>query len=164
MNKAFLLSGVLFSVLGTVLVLGAYSLFNKYSMSGSHHFDQLHRDWPFPSSMLELNEGDSVAVGISVNGEGEGTLYIANTAGSGEKIALSELGNLTAYYHVQTSSQYWCIIDVPSVSTQREFNLTWNIEVTTRAPNLLFQLTGGILLLASAVTIPVAFLYKNKIR
>jgi len=164
MRKALLLSGHLLLVLGSVLLVGAYLVFNKYSISGSKHFN--YRDtWILPEidlSSLELSEGDTVTVEISVSGIGNGTLFIANTPPNRQRLPLSELGNRTVYYYIPSDNLYYFYTVVDWVSPPRGVDLTLNVEVTRKAPDPIFPLLGGIILLAGAVTISIAFLYKNR--
>ena len=163
MKKIFLLSGVLLFVLGSAVVLGAYFLFNQYSLSGSNHFKSTGV-WQFPSSPLELSQGDKVTVKISMNESQSATLSIKNTGGTQAFNNGRTWGNITAYYYVQANDLYFCSIYVSSVSFPRGLDVTYYIEVVGSSPNLLFLLIGVIVLLGGAVTIPIAFLYKNKIR
>jgi len=161
MKKVFLLTGILLFVLGSALVLGAYFVFNKYSLSDSRDFGALFQgSWGFPNSPLELSEGDIVAIQISININRDVQFRIETTGG---QAVFSDSGrNFTAYYYVQTHDLYFMNIRLGS-GTVAPCRVNYFLEVTGKAPNQLFLLIGIIVLLAGAVTIPIAFLYKNKI-
>lgn len=160
MNKVFLLAGVSLFIIGSVLFPGAYFIFNQYSVSGSHSFQQ-YLNWQFPETPLELGEGDKVTVKILRIGSFNGKLYIKSTNG-GQVLLSNSISNTTLYYYVQTNDFYYFYIDIDSWSSGSVHSVTLNTIVVSKAPNLLFLLIGIIVLLAGAVTIPVAFLYKNK--
>lgn len=162
MNRALLLTGVLLFVLGCGLVLGSYFIFNKYSLSDSRDFAAgSSGSWTFPNSPLELSEGDIVTVQISINIDRDVELSIANTGGT---VVFTKTGrNFTAYYYAQTHDLYFMSTRLRS-GTVAPSHISYFLEVTGKAPNQLFLLIGIIILLAGAVTIPVAFLYKNKTR
>lgn len=163
MKKAFLLIGILLFVLGSALVLGAYFLFNQYSLSGSNHFKNTGT-WQFPSSPLELSQGDKVTVTISMNESQSSTLSIKNTGGTQVFSSTRTSGNKTAYYYVQANDFYFCSLYVSSISGTRGLDVTYYIEVVRNSPHFFFLVIGIIVLLAGAVTVPIAFLYKNKTR
>jgi len=170
MKKILLLSTFLLFIIGSVLFLGAYFIFNRYSMSGSNYIKITSNTWRFPENPLELGEGDKVIVHIIMTGGrsgGKANLYFESTAGKKDSIGQGD--NSTLYYYVQTNGLYYCRVEVPYESFQQTGQYTWlgltvnlNIEVVSKAPNLLFLILGIIVLLAGAVTIPVVFLYKTK--
>jgi uncharacterized protein YneR len=169
MKKVILLFGVLLFSIGSVLFIGAYFIFNKYSVSGSHYIEITSNAWQFPESPLELAEGDKVIVYTSMIGgtaSGKAIFYIVSSAG--EKDDIGQGGNSTLYYYVQKNGLYYCRVEVPYGSFQRTGAFTWqgltvnlNIEVVSKAPNLLFLLIGITLLLAGAITILSVFLYRK---
>jgi len=162
MKKILLLSTFLLFIVGSVLFLGAYFIFNQYSVSGSHSFQYYHETWQFPETPLELGEGDKITVKTSKVGNFDGHLFIINT--NGKQVLLRDIiSNSSIYYYIQTNDFYYFYIDIFNWSPgSGPHSVTLNITVVSRAPNLLFLLIGIIVLLAGAVTIPVVFLYKTK--
>jgi hypothetical protein len=162
MKKAFLLSAVLLFIIGSVLFLSAYFFFNQYSIIDSHNFSWINENWQSPSTPIELHEGDKITIKTSKIGRFDGDLFIVGT--NGKRVLLSNgIGNGSVYYYVQEDDFYYCYIDLDSWTAHPEpHTITLNITVVSKAPNLLFLLIGVIVLLAGAVTIPVAFLRKSK--
>jgi hypothetical protein len=161
MKKALLLTGVLLFVLGAALVLGSYFLFNKYSLSDSRDFGAVFysANWEFPDNPLELGEGDIVAAQISINIDRDLQFRIENTGGT---VVFTKSGqNFTAYYYVQTHDLYIMNLRLGSGSVA-PCRVSYFLEVTRKAPNQFLLLVGIIVLLAGAVTVPIAFLNKDK--
>lgn len=161
MNKALLLSGIVLFILGSSLVLGSQFVENKYSYSESKDLSSpSYGTWGFPNSPLELNEGDIVTVGVSMNRSRAAVFHIDTSAG--EKVFEEYVtGNFTAYYYVKANDLYSCYLTL-SHSEWASLHMNYKLEITKPAPNPLFPLIGAIVLLAGIVTIPVAFLYRRK--
>jgi hypothetical protein len=98
---------------------------------------------------------------VSTNAWGSAHLYVESSDGS--KVSLGDVGTYDMrvfYYYVQKSDFYYCLLHITSYSQQQGLTAVLNIEVTKNTPNLLFLFIGIIVLLAGAVTVPCAFLYK----
>lgn len=163
MKKILLLSTFLLFIVGSVLFLGAYFIFNQYSLHDSHNFQYINETWQSPQTPLELNEGDKVIVKIAKLGNFNGNLYIMTTSGKRVLLSDSISNGGSSYYYVQANDFYYYFIDLDSWSSSSEAkSLDLFITVVSKSPNLLFLLIGIIVLLAGAVTIPVVFLYKTK--
>lgn len=172
MKRAFLLSGILLFIIGSVVVLGAYFFLNQYSASGVHLFRaegpaQAGQTWQMPEEPFELNEGDKLTVRISVIDGGSVSVFIKGTGGKQSQIGSAIDSNMTVYYYAQTNDLYFCSVvaqdyvhTAPYVT--KDMTVTLNIEVVRNAPNLLFLVMGVIVLLAGAVTVPTAVLYRSK--
>jgi hypothetical protein len=174
MNKVLLLFGISLFIIGSVLFLGAYFVFNRYSTSGSNvigiNIFSTNTEWQFPKMPFELAKGDQIIVSISLIGgapDAIADLYLAGT--SGNTYSMGQGGNSTFYYYVQTNDLYYCRMEIPDTSFNQTGSFTWskitatmNIEVVSNNPNMFFLLIGVIVLLAGAVSIPVAFLYRSK--
>jgi len=162
MKKLVLLAGVFLFVIGSGLILGAYFVFNQYSMIVSHEFEPYAGEtWQFPKTPVELGEGDKVIAKMSKAGDWDGSLHAMAT--SGENVVLSNtISDTTVYYYVPASDFYYYLIHVgywgPGSGV---YEVALNIMVVSKAPNLMFLLIGLIVLLAGAATTPIAFLYKN---
>jgi hypothetical protein len=161
MKKVLLLLGILLFFVGSTLFIGAYFIFNQYSVSGSHSFQgYLHETWQFPETPLELGEGDKVTVKILRIGGFNGKFYIKSTS-SGQVLLSNSLSNSTLYYYVQTNDFYYSYIDIDSWSSGSVHSVTLDTMVISKAPNLLLLLIGIIFLLGSAITILSAFLIEK---
>lgn len=166
MKKVFLLSGVLLFILGSVLVLGSYFLFNRFSLSdwtdfGRNAYGQWGGTWDFPYRPLELTEGDTISIQIRMNESRTLSFSISNTE-KGQVYAKSATSNFFIVdYYVQTNDFY--SFSIEPLSTGKALHAEYYIEVVRKVPNQLFLVIGVVVLLAGAVMTPIAFLYKNKI-
>jgi hypothetical protein len=169
MKKALLLLGVLLFLFGSILLIGAYFIFNRYSLSDSHSISIVNSVWLFPESPLELHEEDKIIVRtLMIGGRSGGIAYFYFMSTAGAKDIIGQGGNSTFYYYVPKNGLYYCVVEVPYGSFQQTGANTWldltvtlNIEIVSKAPNLLFLLLGIVLLLGSVITILTAFLYQK---
>ena len=159
MKKAVFIGGASLIILGCALIFGSYHLFNHYSLSGSKDFAAAG-EWRFPSSLLELSQGDRVTISVSVGGAGVADLYVINTAGRQILIHVDTAnltGSATSFtYDVSASDSYCYLSDVKSVSTHNGFSVTLAIEVLRITQNRPFLLTGVISLAVGVVAVVLA--------
>jgi hypothetical protein len=156
MKKIFIVIAISLFVVGVFLFLGSYFIFNRYSISDSHLFPGYA--WQLPQIPLELHEGDKIEIKISQTGSLDGNISMVNSTGQKRTLLSSSFGNGTVYYYVQTSDFYRFFVEVDSWGSNPPYVLTLDITVVDKDPNLLFQVLGGIVLLAGAV---IAFRYRR---
>ena len=163
-NKTYLLLGVLLFLLGSVLVVGSYYLFNKYALTGAYDFPagayaQRSRTWEFPEPPLQLGFGDTVTVKIFMNASRIMQFYVYNTERGQIHSELIE-DKSTVYYFVKGSDLYSFLIEFNGYANT-DIHTEYRSAVTRYAPNRLTLILGVLILLSGAATIPVAFLYRK---
>jgi len=158
MRVKFLVGGVMLLILGGAFVIGAYIIFNQYSVWDSHHFGGPSQTWRFPNPPLELSEGDILRVGIMVGGSGTTRIYVMNAAGAQVQL-LQEPGGV---YHVQTNDLYHVNVTQESIGTPAGVDVGLNVTVTQKAPDSFFLFLGIFAILVGAILVSVSIFYKSK--
>jgi len=158
-NKTYLLLGVLLFLLGSVLVVGSYYLFNKYALTGAYDFPagayaQRSRTWEFPEPPLQLDLGDTITVKVFVNASRIMQFYVYNTERGQIHSELTE-DKSTVYYFVRGSHLYFFLIEFNGYANT-DIHTEYRSAVTRYAPNRLTLILGVLILLSGAATIPVA--------
>jgi hypothetical protein len=161
MNKVLLSLGVLLFLIGSTLIIGAFFIFNKYSVSGSHDFGGYYKEtWNFPDVPLDLSEGDKVIIKTLRLGIFDGKLYIKGT--SEEQVLLSDrLGNGTLYYYIQKNDFYSLSIVLSDWGSSSFHSITLETTIISKSPNFLVLLVGILLLFGSMITVLSTFSMKR---
>jgi len=162
MNKPLLISGASVLVVGIALVSGSYFVFNHYQLTGLVTFPP--RSWgtfirEFPEKPIELTEGDTITVRVTMNKSSEVIFSIRNTDGT--QVFDKSGGNITAYHYVQRNDLYFCYLELKSY-TSYPLGLDYQIEVSRKSPNQFSLITGVVAMLTGAVIVSVSLVSIRK--
>lgn len=149
MRKLALAVGVGLLGFGSLMILGAYFIFNKSYIIGSRKLRWIGDAISFPDDPILLSEGDTITLQISMNKSIKTQVYIA--ANNGDVLLAKQIkGNSTLYYVVLANDYYTFSARYEGGAGQAKIN--YNIEVMKTGPNQV-SLVFGILLFVIGISI-----------